>query len=112
MAASSWQSTDFEQMTKTPHSAIICGVTGSWKTALVLELLESHYQGVFSHIVILCPTVRYNKHIKNVLGSGMTMKSIFMTPVNSSMIIYEPSIQLFKEVQHYILLMIALQQRA
>ena len=46
---------------KDPHSAIICGQTGCGKTVFVLDLLESHYNGVFQHIVILCPTIKYNK---------------------------------------------------
>jgi hypothetical protein len=40
-----------------PHSAIICGQTGCGKTVFILDLLEGPYR----HIVILCPTVRYNE---------------------------------------------------
>ena len=43
------------------HSAIICGQTGCGKTVFLLDLLEKHYRNVFEHIVILCPTVKYNK---------------------------------------------------
>ena len=43
------------------HSAIICGQTGCGKTIFVLDLLESHYRYNFEHIVILCPTIKYNK---------------------------------------------------
>ena len=46
---------------KDPHSAIICGQTVCGKTVFVLDLLESHYNSVFKHIVILCPTIKYNK---------------------------------------------------
>jgi hypothetical protein len=46
---------------KDPHSATICGQTGCGKTVFILDLLDSHYRGVFRHIVILCPTVRHNK---------------------------------------------------
>ena len=46
---------------KDPHSAIICGQTGCGKTVFSLSLLEGPYQGVFKHIVILCPTVRFNQ---------------------------------------------------
>ena len=48
----------FEQQ---PHCAIICGQTGCGKTVFTLDLLEVGYKGAFSHIVILCPTVRWNK---------------------------------------------------
>ena len=44
-----------------PHSAIICGQTGCGKTVFILNLLEGPYRGVFHHIVILCPTIRYNR---------------------------------------------------
>ena len=44
-----------------PHSAIICGQTGCGKTIFILDLLEGPYRARFLHIVILCPTVRYNK---------------------------------------------------
>ena len=45
----------------TAHSAIICGQTGCGKTVFILDLLEGRYRGVFEHIVILCPTVKYNQ---------------------------------------------------
>ena len=44
-----------------PHSAIICGQTGCGKTVFILDLLEQQYRGVFKHIVIICPTLEYNK---------------------------------------------------
>ena len=47
--------------TRQPHCAIICGQTGCGKTVFALDLLEAGYKGAFSHIVILCPTVRWNK---------------------------------------------------
>ena len=47
---------------KEAHCAVICGQTGCGKTEFVLDLLQScHYNGHFSHIVLLCPTIRYNK---------------------------------------------------
>ena len=49
------------ELPKYPHCAIICGQTGCGKTEFVLDLLEGRYRGVFSHIVILCPTIRWNK---------------------------------------------------
>ena len=44
-----------------PNSSIICGMTGRGKTVFMLDLLESPYCGLFQHIVLLCPTVRYNE---------------------------------------------------
>ena len=45
----------------TADSATICGQTGCGKTVFILDLLEGTYQGLFQHIVVLCPTVRHNK---------------------------------------------------
>ena len=42
--------------TRQPHCAIICG-----ETVFALDLLEAVYKGIFSQIVILCPTVRWNE---------------------------------------------------
>ena len=36
-------------------------MTGCGKTAFILELLEGPYHGFFQHIIILCPTIRYNQ---------------------------------------------------
>lgn len=58
MAGSSAPCIDFP---KEAHSAIICGQTGCGKTVFVLDLLEGPFRGAFQHIVILCPTLRYNK---------------------------------------------------
>ena len=49
-----------------PHSAIICRQTGCGKTVFALDLLKlprhrGGYRGTFTHIVILCPTARWNK---------------------------------------------------
>ena len=49
-----------------PHSAIICGQTGCGKTVFALDLLElprdrGGYRDTFAHIVILCPTMRWNQ---------------------------------------------------
>ena len=46
---------------KYPHSAIICWSMGCGKTVFALDLLESHYKQSFSFIIILCPTVKWNK---------------------------------------------------
>ena len=49
---------------KYPHSAVITGQTGCGKTFFVLDLLQKEYQGVFENIIILCPTVEWNKAYK------------------------------------------------
>lgn len=43
------------------HVALICGQTGCGKTEYMLDLLEGPYRGVFRYIVILCPSIRFNK---------------------------------------------------
>lgn len=53
------------KLPKYPHCAIICGQTGCGKTEFVLDLLEDDYRGVFEHIIILCPTIQWNKAYKN-----------------------------------------------
>lgn len=53
------------ELQKYPHCAIICGQTGCGKTEFVLDLLEKQYRGVFTNIVILCPTIQWNKAYKN-----------------------------------------------
>ena len=55
---------------KYAHSAIICGQTGCGKTEFVLDLLETEYAGVFENIVILCPTIEWNKSYKNMKWIG------------------------------------------
>ena len=48
-----------------PHSAIICGMTGCGKTVFMLELLQGPYNGVFNNIIIICPTIKWNKTYQN-----------------------------------------------
>ena len=61
MADSSQHSIENILPVDSPHSAIICGMTGCGKTVFILDLLEGPYHGMFQHIVILCPTIKYNK---------------------------------------------------
>ena len=49
------------ELPKDPHSAIVCGQTGCGKTVFILNLLEGPFRANFQHIVILCPTIRWNK---------------------------------------------------
>lgn len=53
------------ELPKYPHCAIICGQTGCGKSEFVLDLLEKEYRGYFKYIVILCPTIQWNKAYKN-----------------------------------------------
>ena len=46
---------------KTPHTAIFTGPTSCGKTQRVLDLIEKEYRDHFQNIVILCPTLRWNK---------------------------------------------------
>ena len=44
-----------------PHTALFIAPTGVGKTHMVLDFLETEYKDCFDFIVIICPTLRYNK---------------------------------------------------
>lgn len=46
---------------KEPHTAIFSGPTSCGKTQRVLDLIEKEYKHHFENIIILCPTIRWNK---------------------------------------------------
>ena len=46
---------------KKPYTAIFIGQTGCGKTHLVLEFIENQYNKHFDYIIIICPTIRWNK---------------------------------------------------
>lgn len=46
---------------KEPHTAIFTGPTSCGKTRRVLDLIEKEYEHHFDNIVILCPTLRWNR---------------------------------------------------
>jgi len=46
---------------KDPHTAIFSGPTSCGKTQKMLDLIEQEYKGHFENIVILCPTLQWNK---------------------------------------------------
>ena len=52
---------------KKSHTTIFTGPTGCGKTYLVLDLIEKEYTKHFAYIVIICPTLRWNKtyHFKD-----------------------------------------------
>ena len=75
------------ELPKYPHCAIIAGITSCGKTEFVLDLLETEYRGVFEHIIILCPTIQWNKTYKNREWIGDVKK-----PKNKNVIIVNPLI--------------------
>ena len=46
---------------KEPHTAIFSGPTSCGKTQRVLDLLGGEYKHHFDNVIILCPTLRWNK---------------------------------------------------
>ena len=54
---------------KEPHTTIFTGQTGCGKTHLVVDLIEKEYNKHFHYIIILCPTLSWNKtyHSKNLI---------------------------------------------
>ena len=46
---------------KESHTAIFSGPTGCGKTQRVLDLIETEYNQHFENVIILCPTLRWNK---------------------------------------------------
>ena len=46
---------------KYPYTAIFTGPTGVGKTHLVLDMIETQYNKHFNKIIILFPTIRWNK---------------------------------------------------
>ena len=46
---------------KEPHMAMFNGQTKCGKTHLVLGLDENQYNKHFDYIIIICPTIRWNK---------------------------------------------------
>ncbi|CAC5404701.1 unnamed protein product [Mytilus coruscus] len=82
------------ELPKYPHCAIICGQTGCGKTEFVLDLLEKEYSGVFKHIVILCPTIQWNKAYKNRWWIGDVKK-----PKTKNLIIVNPIVKEEEKLQ-------------
>lgn len=69
------------ELPKYPHCAIICGQTGCGKTEFVLDLLENQYCKIFNYIIILCPTIQWNKAYKNREWIGKTKNIIIVNPI-------------------------------
>ena len=74
---------------KKPHSAIFSGPTGCGKTKKVLDLLEGVYKHHFQNIIILCPTIRFNR---TYLDRGFVWKDDYVfvfEPKNNLLILIE-----------------------
>ena len=50
-----------EDCIKDPRTTTFTGQTGCGKTHLVLDLIEKEYNKHFDYIIIICPTLRWNK---------------------------------------------------
>ena len=46
---------------KEPHTAKFTGPASRGETQLVLDLIEKKYSRHFDYIIIICPTLRWNK---------------------------------------------------
>ena len=46
---------------KEPHTALFVALSGVGKTYMALDLLEQECKNHFNFIIIICPTLRYNK---------------------------------------------------
>ena len=88
---------------KYPHSAIICGQTNCGKSVIVLDLLKNEYKGVFENIVILGPTIAWNKAYKNKNWRGDVRR-----PKEKNIIIVNPvmrdGIEILQELLRYFLI--------
>ena len=74
---------------KEPHTAIFSGSTGCGKTQRVLDLIEHEYRDHFENIVILCPTLRWNK---TYLDRSWIMKDDYV-------FVLEPRANLFEIIE-------------
>ena len=46
---------------ETPFNMIIVGMTGCGKTSYLLKMLENKYMKHFEFIILICPTLSWNK---------------------------------------------------
>ena len=74
---------------KQAHTAIFSGPTSCGKTQKVLDLIEEEYKNHFENIVILCPTLRWNK---TYLERSWIWK-------NDYIFVFEPRRNLFKLIE-------------
>ena len=71
---------------KIPHTAIFTGPTGCGKTQRVLDLVEKEYKGHFDNIVIVCPTLRWNK---TYLDRSWIRKDDYVSPLEAKGHLFE-----------------------
>ena len=74
---------------KEPHTSIFSGPTSCGKTQKVLDLIERDYKHHFENIVILCPTLRWNK---TYLKRSWIWKDDYV-------FVFEPRGTLFKHIE-------------
>ena len=74
---------------KQAHTAIFSGPTSCGKTQKVLDFIEEEYKHHFENIVILCPTLRWNK---TYLERSWIWK-------NDYIFVFEPRRNLFKLIE-------------
>ena len=74
---------------KNPHTAIFSGPTSCGKTQRVLDLIEKEYKHHFENIVILCPTIQWNK---TYLERSWVWKDNYV-------FLFEPKSDLFEQVK-------------
>ena len=74
---------------KRPYAAIFTGPTGAGKTHLVLDMIETLNNKHFDKIIILCPTVRWNK---TYIGRSWVIK-------DENVWLVEPKDKLFNYVE-------------
>ena len=68
---------------KKPHTALLVAPTGVRKMHLALNLLESEYKNHFDFIIIICPTLKYNKTYKSRKWVWTEPEIILIEPGNS-----------------------------
>ena len=64
------------------HTALFSAQPGAGKTKKVLDLLEQEYRHHFDYILILCPTLRYNKTYLNRPWLHSDKKIFIVEPQN------------------------------
>lgn len=74
---------------KDPHTAIFSAPTNVGKTFLALNLLETEYKNHFDFIIIICPTLAYNK-------TYQTRKWVW---TDDSVILINPGNQLYEWIE-------------
>ena len=75
-----------------PHTTIFSGPTNCGKTQRVLDLIEKEYEHHFENIVILCPTIRWNR-------TYIERPWIWRLGYDDYVFVFEPKENLFKLIE-------------